>query len=156
VPFHLKFWGSCSLTVDQLAAVLQEPNVELLRQALAVLGPAHTAQLLAQTLDVEATGGLLVTNGTRRRTPGGVFFHLVRQQVTRSQREYLFPRPAPQTPQAQAPVQAQPQALTWDEVSPLIATLATHPAGEARTMKVTLINLLYLPLLAPIASHNLL
>jgi len=67
------------LTVDQLAAVLQEPNVELLRQVLAVLGPAHTAQLLAQTLDVEAAGGLLVTNGTRRRTPGGVFFHLVRQ-----------------------------------------------------------------------------
>ena len=128
------------LTVDQLAAVLQEPNVELLRQVLVVLGPDHTAQLLAQTLEVEAAGGLMVRNGTRRRTPGGVFLHLVRQQVTRSQREYLFPRAAPQPPQGQAPPQAQPQALTWDAVPPIIETLATHPAGEARTMKVTLIG----------------
>ena len=123
-------------TVDQLAATLHEPNVELLRQVLAVLGPDHTAQLLAQTLEVEAAGGLMVRNGTRRRTPGGVFFHLVRQQVTRSQREYLFPRPASQTPQAPA----QPQILTWDEVLTIIQTLATHPAGEARTMKLTLIG----------------
>jgi hypothetical protein len=128
------------LTVDQLAAVLQEPNVELLRQVLVVLGPDHTAELLAQTLEVEAAGGLLVTNGTRRRTPGGVFFHLVRQQVTRSQRDYLFPQSAPQTPQGQPPAQAQLQILTWDEVPTIIQTLATAPAGEARTMKVTLIG----------------
>ncbi len=128
------------LTVDQFAAALQEPNVDLLRQVLMVLSPAHTAQLLSQTLEVEAQGGMLVMNGTRRRTPGGVFFHLVRQQVTRSQRDYLFPRAAPQTPQVQALAQAQPQVLTWDEVSPLIETLATQPAGEARTMKVTLIG----------------
>src|SRR6266704_1889274 len=97
-----------ALTADQLAAALQEPNVDLLRQVLVVLGPDHTAQLLAQTLEVEAAGGMLVRNGTRRRTPGGVFLHLVRQQVTRSQREYLFPRAAPQTPQGQAPAQAPP------------------------------------------------
>jgi len=128
------------VTVETLTASLQEPNCDLLRQVLAVLGPAHTAQLLAQTLEVEAGGGMLVRNRTRRRTPGGVFFHLVRQRVTRSQRDYLFPRAAPQPPQGQAPGQAQPQVLTWDEVSPIIETLATHPAGEARTMKVTLIG----------------
>src|SRR5439155_5218495 len=128
------------LTVDQLAAALQEPNVDLLRQVLVVLSPAHTAQLLSQTLEVEAQGGMLVRNRTRRRTPGGVFFHLVRQQVTRSQRDYLFPRPAPQTSQAPAPVPAQPQILTWDEVPTILQTLATATAGEARTMKVTLIG----------------
>jgi len=129
-----------TLTVDQLAAALQESNVDLLRQVLVVLGPDHTAQLLAQTLEVEAQGGMLIRNGSRRRTPGGVFFHLVRQQVTRSQRDYLFPRAAPQPPQGQAPGQAPPQALTWDAVPPIIETLATQPAGEARTMKVTLIG----------------
>jgi len=128
------------VTVDQLAATLHEPNVDLLHQILAVLGPDHTAQLLTQTLEVEAAGGLMVRNGTRRRTPGGVFFHLVRQQVTRSQREYLFPRAASQTPQGHALAQAQPQALTWDAVLPIIETLTTHPAGEARTMKLTLIG----------------
>jgi len=128
------------LTVDQLAAALQEPHVDLLRQVLVLLGPDHTAQLLAQTLEVEAAGGMLVRNRTRRRTPGGVFFHLVRQQATRSQRDYLFPRSVPQTPQGQAPAQAQLQILTWDEVSTVIQTLATAPAGETHTMKVTLIG----------------
>jgi hypothetical protein len=127
------------LPLETLAAALgNEPNLDVLRQVLAVLGPDHTAQLLAQTLEVEAAGGLMVRNGTRRRTPGGVFFHLVRQQVTRSQRDYLFPRPASQAPQAPAP--AQPQILTWDEVPTVIQTLTTQPAGEARTMKVTLIG----------------
>ena len=105
-----------------------------------MLGPDYTAQLLAQTLEVEAQGGMLVRNGSRRRTPGGVFFQLVRQQATRSQRDYLFPRAVPQPPQGQAPAQAQPQALTWDEVHTITQTLATHPAGEARTMKLTLIG----------------
>jgi len=106
------------LTVDQLATALQEPNVDLLRPVLTVLGPDHTTQLLAQTLEVEAQGGMLIMNGTRRRTPGGVFFQLVRQQATRSQRDYLFPRAEGQPSQGQGPAQphAQPQALTWDEV----------------------------------------
>jgi len=30
--------------------------------------------------------------------------------------------------------------LTWDEVPTITQTLATHPAGEARTMKLTLIG----------------
>jgi hypothetical protein len=131
-----------TLTVDQLAAALQEPNVDLLRQVLVVLGPDHTAQLLAQTLEIEAQGGMMIMNGTRRRTPGGVFFQLVRQQATRSQRDYLFPRAPGQPSQRQvsAHSHAQPQALTWDEVHTITETLATHPAGEARTMKVTLIG----------------
>jgi len=129
-----------ALTVDHLAATLQELNVPLLWQVLAVLGPDHTAAVLAEALEVEAHGGMLVQNGTRRRTPGGVFFQLVRQQVIRSQRDYLFPRPASQTPQGQAPAQAQPPILTWDEVPTITQTLATAPAGEARTMKVTLIG----------------
>ena len=125
-----------ALTVDQLAAALQEPNVDLLRQVLTVLGPDHTAQLLTQTLAIEAAGGMLNVNGTRRRTPGGVFFQLVRQQATCSQRDSLFPRAPGQPSQGQAP--AQP--LTWDEVHTITETLATHPAGEARTMKLTLIG----------------
>ena len=130
------------VTVDQLAAALQEPNVDLLRQVLTVLGPDHTAQLLAQTLEIEAAGGMLIMNGKRRRTPGGVFFQLVRQQATRSQRDYLFPRAEGQPAQKQAPAQphAQPQALTWAEVQMIAQTLATQPAGEARTMKLTLIG----------------
>jgi hypothetical protein len=122
------------LTIDQLADALQEPNRPLLRQVLGVLGQARITALLAEALQCEATGGMLTADGTRRRTPGGVFFQLVRQQASPKERQRLFPRPTPQ----QHPT--QPQALPWDEVSPIIQTLATQPVGEARTMKLTLIG----------------
>lgn len=135
-----------ALTVDQLAETLQEPNKPLLRQVLRVLGADRTTLLLTEALQLEAAGGLLTHDGTRRRTPGGTFFQLVRQQASPKERRRLFPRPTSQKPSAQAPSQGQPQVqaplliLTWDEVPPIIQTLATAPAGEARTMKVTLIG----------------
>jgi len=55
------------LTVDHLATTLQEPNMPLLRQVLTVLGPDHTAALLAEALKGEAHEGMLVRHGTRRR-----------------------------------------------------------------------------------------
>ena len=59
------------LTVDTLAEVLQEPNRPLLTQVLQILGPDRTTAVLTDTLHWEAHGGLLTTDGTRRRTPGG-------------------------------------------------------------------------------------
>jgi hypothetical protein len=60
-----------TLTVDQLADALQEPNRPLLRQVLRVLGTDRTATLLAETLQRDAAGGMLTRDGARRRTPGG-------------------------------------------------------------------------------------
>jgi hypothetical protein len=125
------------LTVEQLAEVLQEPNVPLLGQVLRTLGPDRTRAVLTETLQCEANGGMLTTDGTRRRTPGGTFFQLVRQQASPHERRRLFPRPAPQPSQGPPPAA---RALTWEEVHTLTQTLATHPAGEARTMKLTLIG----------------
>lgn len=45
-----------------------------------VLGSARVVALLKETLKVEQQGGLMVLNGSRRRTTGGVFFHLAKQQ----------------------------------------------------------------------------
>ena len=125
------------LTVAQLAAVLHEPNVPLLRQVLRVLGADRTTALLAEALQYEAAGGMRTRDGTRRRTPGGTFFQLTREQVTPRERARLFPRarvPAtPRTPQT-------PAALTWEEAHTILQTIATQPPGEARTMKLTLIG----------------
>jgi hypothetical protein len=129
-----------SLTVDHLADVLQEPNRPLLRHVLRVLGPDRTAALLAETLQREAAGGMLTADGTRRRTPGGTFFQLVKAQASPKERWRLFPRPTPPHPHAPVQPQGLPQSLTWDEVPTIIQTLATAPAGEARTMKLTLIG----------------
>src|SRR5882672_3146039 len=117
------------LTVDTLAEVLQEPKRSLLMKVLRLLGTDRTMAILADTLTCEANGGMLTKDGTRRRTPGGVFFQLVRERATKHERGRLFPRPAPQSGQG------QPTALTWEEAISLIQTLTTEPPGEARTME---------------------
>ena len=127
-----------ALTGEQLANILQEPKVALLRQVLRTLGPDRTAAILTDTLQCEAAGGMRTKDGSRRRTLGGVFFQLVKERVTAHERRRLFPHPAPQPGHGQ--LQGQPTALTWDEVQTIIQTLAAHPAGEARTMKLTLIG----------------
>src|SRR6516164_5662256 len=124
------------LTVNHLADVLQEPNRPLLRQVLRTLGQDRCAALLVDALQCEANGGMRTMDGTRQRTPGGVFFQLVKERTTARERRRLFPRPAaPHSPvQQQTQPQALPQIIAWDEVQTLIETLATAPAGEARTM----------------------
>ena len=130
-----------ALTVEKLAEVLQEPNRPLLRQVLRLLGPDRTTEILADTLTCEANGGLLTTDGTRRRTPGGVFFQLVKERITPQKRRRLFPYHGPQRPLRPIPqTPATPQGLTWDQVQTIIQTLAQAPAGEAKTMKLTLIG----------------
>jgi hypothetical protein len=84
------------LTVEKLAEVLQETNRPLLRQVLKLLGPDRTSTILIQTLHCEANGGMLTRDGTRRRTPGGTFFQLVKERATPQERRRLFPRPVPQ------------------------------------------------------------
>jgi phosphorylated adapter RNA export protein len=81
-----------ALTPARLAQILQEPRRDVLTKVLRVLGPARTTALLVETLHTEAAGGLRTVDGTRRRTPGGVFFHLVRQQVSQAERWELFRR----------------------------------------------------------------
>ena len=57
-----------------------------------VMGEAECRELVVQTWQTENAGGMLTTDGTnRRRTPGGVFFWLVKQKVTPADRARLFP-----------------------------------------------------------------
>jgi hypothetical protein len=124
------------LTVDMLAEALQEPKKPLLTQVLRTLGMDRTTAILADTLTCEAHGGMLTKDGSRRRTPGGVFFQLVKERATQQERQRLFPRSAPQPHKTSAPAQprAQPQAFTRDELRTLGTTL---PRGDA-TVTLTL------------------
>jgi hypothetical protein len=125
------------LTAEALAQVLQEPNLPLLRQVLRTVGPARCATLLAETLHVEAQGGLRTRDGTRRRTPGGVFFQLTKERTTPEERRRLFPRPA--LPR-RGETRSAPQALPWREAQRAMEAWASHPVGEATTMKLTMIG----------------
>jgi hypothetical protein len=48
-------------------------------------------EILRQTLEIEANGGLMVNSGERRRTPGGVFFYLARGKMPSSRRYKIWP-----------------------------------------------------------------
>ncbi len=76
----------------EIAARLEEPNAELIAVIIEQIGAARAQALLQQTLAVEADGGLLVRNGKRRRTPGGVFFKLAKDATTPEQRSVIWPR----------------------------------------------------------------
>ena len=56
-------------------------------------------ELLVQAWQIEEVGGLLTTDGTNvRRTPGGVFFWLVKQRATAAQRAQIWPESASKRP----------------------------------------------------------
>jgi len=58
--------------------------------------------LLEQTLEIEKNGGMLTLERDRRRSPGGVFFHLAKGQLPLEQRREIFhnrpPRKQPEPP----------------------------------------------------------
>ncbi len=74
---------------DQLGETEPEPCYTI-RLALLLLGRVRVQALVDKALGVEATGGMATLDGQRRRTPGGVFFHLMRKACNKEQREQLF------------------------------------------------------------------
>jgi hypothetical protein len=129
-----------------IAEVLGEQDADprrLIRNVLSVFGRFTTWRLLQKTLDVEAHGGLLVTDGSRRRTPGGTFFALARQWCqSADEQQRIFGtaslrmrnghvRALAKAPQAPAhPVQTVAEALTG----------LPHLHGDECRMKTTLIG----------------
>ncbi|XP_065297695.2 phosphorylated adapter RNA export protein [Dermacentor albipictus] len=73
-----------------IANRLEETNVELVGRVVQVLGVARSRKLLGMTEDIETTGGLLTRDKSRRRTPGGVFFFLVKANTSRDEANMVF------------------------------------------------------------------
>jgi len=131
-----------------IAAVLGEtmpPPIRIITRAVDRLGPDRARAVLGQALTVEAAGRLTLPDG-RRRTPGGVFFHLVRTSdaISREDKDYIFPRQGGRptraggsgTPGAPAPA---PVAWTDATFRSLARQLQQDP-GRATTVKITVIG----------------
>jgi PHAX RNA-binding domain len=119
---------------DEIAAALQEPNHELMMRVVKVIGPGRARALCDEALRVEAHGGLLVEDQSRRRTPGGVFFHLARGQVSRREFYRIF-RPGLPTTNG---LHTRAHPCTWEDVRQAIGELAN--TAEEATVKLTLIG----------------
>jgi hypothetical protein len=113
---------------EQLGETEEEPRATILR-AVARLGADATLALLGEAQAVEAGGGLWLGDGSRRRTPGGVFFHLLRQRTEKPDRLAIFyPDYQPVAP------------LTDDELRALLADALDWPRAAAQQARLRLVG----------------
>lgn len=97
---------------------------------------------------IEANGGMLTRDGARRRTPGGVYFHVVRQDLLAAHRHddlrHIFGRPMYQQgspPDGDTPIlsPSSPPTVTWDTRGDLLDDV-TDQCGKVLRVKITLLG----------------
>ncbi len=73
--------NTATAIADQLGETVGGARATIWR-TVRTLGPERAQAFVAQALEVEANGGMLLPDGSRRRTLGGVFFYVVRTQIS--------------------------------------------------------------------------
>lgn len=121
----------------EIAETLQEPNVKLIHKVVTVIGVERAKEFYQKTLEIESNGGMLVTEGDRRRTAGGVFFYLVRSNIDREERKRIFPRTSAKK---KARNRKKTPPPPWPECQAYIAKLIQQPKGRISKVKVTLVG----------------
>ena len=74
-------------TLGEREPVIRQRLLRIVR----FVGEERTQAFLDRTLAIESAGGMLLPDGSRRRTPGGVFFTLVKQTCSDEEQAILFP-----------------------------------------------------------------
>lgn len=75
-----------------IANKLYEEKEDLILKILETVGKEKCFELFNKTQEIEADGGMLILNQSRRRTPGGVFLYMTRMDefITKEQRDAIF------------------------------------------------------------------
>ena len=84
---------AASPVVKQIATALGETKPMArgqIKRILQTIGEERALALLKQALEIEEQGGLMLPDGSRRHTPGGVFFRLVKEQMTPEERRQVW------------------------------------------------------------------
>ena len=114
----------------QIAAIIQHCGIEF----------AQT--LLHETQDIESQGGMMLQNESRRRTAGGVFFHLARRRMSRETAKVIFPGyyggGEPANKKSKSGRSTLP-LFNWRERTQILQPLLDEK-GVLTTVKVTLIG----------------
>ncbi len=128
-------------TTQKIAAALGETeksSLHTIERIIKVLGEERALTLLDETLKIETEGdGMLTDDGSRCRSPGGVFFKLVKNQTTSRERWLIFIS----NKRTAKPKETKPKTppVTWEEIEQISGEVLDSP-GEANTMKLTLIG----------------
>ncbi|NJN97952.1 MAG: hypothetical protein HC875_29690 [Anaerolineales bacterium] len=125
-------------TAQKIAAELGETEhtpIKTIERIVKVLGEERALALLDETLKIEADGGMLTEDGSQRRTPGGVFFRLVKAGTTGQERGLIFlPKQQPAAPKA------KPQPLNPEEWLAVSNEALKLTKGEISKVKITVIG----------------
>ena len=73
-----------------LCGDLGEPKEALMRRAIETIGVVAANDLAIEVGRIEGAGGQMTTDGSRRRTPGGVFWALLKASVEKEDWDYIF------------------------------------------------------------------
>ncbi|XP_072137178.1 phosphorylated adapter RNA export protein [Mobula birostris] len=97
---EMDYKGKCDITEDdspdkisdEIAHRLREPKAALIHRVVQTIGKKKAIELLIQTAEVEQNGGLMIFDGSRRRTPGGVYLQLLKNtpSITQDQIKEIF------------------------------------------------------------------
>jgi hypothetical protein len=63
----------------------------LIKDISAFLGAERTETYFNDALSIQESGGMMTKRGDRKRTPGGIFFSIVKDNLNDLERELLFP-----------------------------------------------------------------
>lgn len=77
---------------DEIAHRLQEPKKDLIERVVSAIGKKKAIELLGETATLEESGGVYTMDGSRRRTPGGVYLNLLKNtpSISKSQIRKIF------------------------------------------------------------------
>jgi len=120
---------------EKLQETSKQPFVQL-RRFVYQAGEEFALKLLEEALEIEQAGGLLIRDGSRRRTQGGVYFWLARQRLSVPVQKAIFTsrrkkKPAQATKQP-APAPAKPKNAKPEQNKGKKQKPAAAPAKGAR------------------------
>ncbi|CAL1569197.1 unnamed protein product [Knipowitschia caucasica] len=110
---------------EEIAYRLREPKTELIEQVVAVVGTKQALELLEQTARLEEAGGIYTLDGSRRRTPGGVYLNLLKNSpsISKSQLKSIFVEEGRQEVRGKKAAQKRRRHLVARKMKQAIGTL---------------------------------
>lgn len=127
--------------VNNIIQALNETDEQPRKQIaeiVEVLGDDVALGILHEVQSVQDTGGQAVRDGTRQRTPGGVFFSLAKSKLPKADRNRIFrlrpPKPISETPPPPATppaAPANPKPARQDDSRRRVVEFSASPKGNA-------------------------
>ncbi|XP_020785138.1 phosphorylated adapter RNA export protein [Boleophthalmus pectinirostris] len=110
---------------EEIAHRLREPKVDLIERVVAVIGTGKALELLGETATLEETGGVYTLDGSRRRTPGGVYLNLLKNtpSISKSQLKKIFLEENRQEVRSKKAAQKRRRHLVAKKMKQAIGTL---------------------------------